>query len=125
MSWLSLLIALFQVRNSSLVGNARWFDYLTHVVGVEKFFFTFSWIIFGVAIVVVIVLAILSRGEFFNGLGCMAIMILVWLGTLPLFEWITLSLAKGALANFDPVVGIVNQGSFFINAGLYLLLGGG
>lgn len=125
MSWLSLLIALLQIRNSTLVGNAWWFDFFTHVVGVEQFFLGLSWFIFGIALVGVIILALMGA---FKGLlqgGCTIVAFLVWLLTLPLFEWITLSLAKGVLANFDPVIGIVNQGSFFVNAALYLLLGGG
>jgi len=125
MSWLSLLIALFQVRNSALVGNAWWFDFFTHVVGVEQFFLGLSWFIFGIALVgVIIMVAIRAFGDFVQG-GCFAVMFLGWLVTLPLFEWITLSLAKGVLANFDPVMGIVNQGSFLVNAVLYLVLGGG
>lgn len=125
MSWLSLLIALFQVRNSTLVGNAWWFDFFRHVVGVEQFFLGLSWFIFGIALVGVIIMVVMGAFRDFLDGGCFAVMFLGWLITLPLFEWVTLSLAKGVLANFDPVIGIVNQGSFFINAALYLLLGGG
>lgn len=125
MSYISLIIALIQMSNSGLVGNAWWYGFLTHVVGVEMFFFGLSWVIFGIALIIFIVLLIKGLFKHFLEGGCFALMFLGWLITLPLFEWITLSLAKGALANFDPVIGIVNQGPFILNSIFYLILGGG
>lgn len=125
MSYISLIIALIQMSNSGLVGNAWWYSYLTHVVGVEKFFFGLSWFIFGVAALIFLVMLIKGVFKDFLEGGCFAVMIVSGLMTLPLFEWITMSLAKGALANFDPILGVINQGPFFLNSILYILLGAG
>ena len=128
MSWISLLIALIITGNNgaNLVGNIWWYQYLTNLVTVEQFFFTLSWVIFAVVLIFLIVIAVrVGLNNWFGGLGCVSVAILVFLGILPLFEWITLCLARGMLAAFDPVFGILNQGSFILNAILFLLLGVG
>ncbi|HOX95795.1 MAG TPA: hypothetical protein PLI45_00220 [Candidatus Woesebacteria bacterium] len=128
MSWLSLLIALIMTgkNGASLIGNAWWYQYLMNLVSVEQFFLGAGLGIFAIALVVCIAIGLRSGfRKSFSGIGCISTMILVWLGTLPLFEWITLLLAKGMLNAFDPVLGIVNQGAFILNAAIFVLLGAG
>lgn len=125
MTWLSMIIALIKTNSSELSGNAWWYQFFTNLVGVEKFFMTVGWIIFGVAVLVIIYFAVRWGFQEVFGNGCFITMILVWLVTLPLFEWVTWLLAKGLLANFDPVTGITNTGAFILNLVVIFLLGAG
>lgn len=127
MSYLSLLISLFKMMGSELTGNAWWDAYFDTLVGVETWFFKAGWVLFGIAVGLAILSFVLSglkklRGLASGGLcfGCAAAILLTW----PLWEWITLSLARGMASSFGPE-GIINQGKFIMSLVLYILLGAG
>jgi len=128
MSYLSLLIALFMMSKApaALTSNG-WTDrYLDNLVGVETFFLTISWWIFGIVLAAAIVFVIVSFLKHSEGLfgfgmfsGCVALTLL----TLPLWEYLTLFLAKNMASAFDPVLGITNTSEFYINLLIFILIG--
>lgn len=134
MSYLSALIAWFQIRSSELVGDPWWDAYLDKLVGVENWFYHLGWWIFGIVLGTAVILFVLSllgvssrrlrslrslaSGSF--GCGCAALILLFW----PLLEYITLSLARGMASSFGPE-GTINQGKFVMSLVLYILLGAG
>lgn len=124
MSYLSLIIAAIQMRNSSLTGNA-WFDgFLNNLVGVETWFYHASWVIWGIAVFLGIVAMIWLGKDAVMEMGCFVIGIAVVLLLLPLFEYITMNLAMGMASAVTPE-GVVNQGQLIVNGLLYLLIGTG
>jgi hypothetical protein len=133
MSYLSLLIALFMTRN--VPEQMGWLDvYLNNLVIVEEWFYKASWWIWGAVIAVTVIfgiLALVSRkfeasdlgflsGGMSIGCGCLSIFML----GLPLFEWLTLLLANNMASAVGPS-GIVDQGKFWINLIIYILIGSG
>ena len=103
-----------------------WLDvYLDNLVRVETTFLAISWWIFGIVIAIAIgVISFLRKsGEDFSvslGCGCVSLFLLF----LPLFEWLTLVLAKGMAEAVGPQ-GITDVGKFLTYLIIYLVIGSG
>ena len=124
MTVISFIIALIKTSGFEGTGNAWSYQLLTNFVSVEKFFMTLGWIIFAIFVAIVLFAGIKGGfGSLFEG-GCMVIVVMIWAAILPLLEWVTWLLAKGMLANFDPVSGIVGSGFWWNLIGIVLLSGG-
>ncbi len=123
MSYLSALIALFMAQDN-LTGVIWWDNYLDQLVAVETWFFKASWWIWVVFMVIGIIVTIVSKDARRSGCGCYALFLGVFLGLLPLWEWISLKLAQG-MANSVTAEGVVNQSKLILSAILFFLLGAG
>jgi hypothetical protein len=123
MSYLSLIIALFLCPNN-LTGNAWWDGFFDTLVGVENWFFRFSWWSWGGLLLFMLVVFLWRRKRGKSAsltCGCIvAACLLAW----PLLELVTFWLAKGMAASFGPE-GIINTGRFVLNCFLFILLGVG
>lgn len=125
MSYISILIALFKTKDA-LVGAAWWDKFLDNLVVVETWFYHAAWVIWGIIILVAVLIGLyawLTRTSL-EGCGCSLAFFAFFGFLLPLWEWITLSLATG-MANAVNPEGVVNQGQLILNAVLYLILGTG
>ncbi len=127
MHLVTIIISLFQMSGSTLMGNA-WFDaFLDKMVGVEQWFYSFAWWIWAIVVllaVIALVAKYIFKVDMFGiglGLGCVSIVLLVW----PLAEWVSLLLIKGMADNFNATDGIYNPVPFIVYALLYLLFGAG
>lgn len=126
MNIITLIVALLQMRGSSLTGNP-WTDvFLDKMVGIESWFYHVAWWVWGVALavflIVVIVKLITKSG--FDGLGlfsgCVVVLLLLW----PLAEWFSLFLISGMANNFN-ATGITNMVPFILYLLFYLPFGTG
>lgn len=124
MSYLSLLIALF--RMGSVPEGVAWLDvYLDALVRVESMFLKISWWIWGAALAVTLILTLLSvfgrEPEGISiGLGCGCLVVILL--SLPLFEWLTLVLARGMAEAVGPQ-GVIDSGKFWVHLIIYILIG--
>jgi len=124
---ITLIVALVQMSSSTLTGNA-WIDlFLDKMVGIEGWFLSLAWWVWGIALaltLIVVGLAFIGKldlKEVSLGCGCLPVILLAW----PLLEWLSLVLIEGMATSFDPVLGVVNAGKFVICLVIYLILGAG
>lgn len=126
MSYLSLIIALFMANDNN--GSAWWDKYLDNLVAVETWFYHASWWIWGILVVLLVVGLLWALKEFGKeGLlscGCFVAASGIIILLLPLWEWVTLNLAKSMAAAVTPE-GVLNTGKLVMSAVLYLLMGAG
>lgn len=128
MSYISVIVALFQSQGSELTGVAWWNLFLDNLVIVETWFYHFSWWIWGVLVILGPIGVFWAAKEFGTEallslgcyVGCLGIIVLFY----PLLEWVTMKLAIG-MAESVTAAGVVNQGQLILNAVIYFLIGSG
>lgn len=131
MSYFSILIAAIQTwqQDSTFVKGTWFYHFLQNLVGVETWFMNLAWWIFGIAVVgliVVLILGALGRSpELFAGGGITCGCIAAFLFLLPLFEWITLNLARAMASAVDPTGAIIEPGKLIVFGLIYLAIGAG